>query len=127
MAKDTKTPDKRLSNLKSGKNEKTKEFSSTNQPTPEAKSKGWKELRAERHLSQAIIKEMLGKDAKPTPTFKGYVKSLIDNAKNGNAAAIAAVNKFIEDDVTQIDLTSGGKEFIPQSIILSNGNKLDLS
>lgn len=102
MAKATKTSDKRVMNLKPGK--VGVRFSKDNQPPPEAKSKGWRELRAERHLSQAIIKEMLGDNGTPTQSFKEYLQSLVMNAKMGNAKAIEAVNKYIEDDISLLAL-----------------------
>lgn len=123
MAKATKTVDKR-SNLVPGAGPK---FSKDNQPSPEAKKKGWRELRAERHLSQAIIKEMLGDDGQYTDTFKSYIKSLVTNAKAGNAKAIEAVNKFIEEDIQKIALTDEEGKAVDRTINLSNGEKVNLS
>lgn len=80
-------------------------FSATNQPSPEAKRKGWQELRKQRMLTQELIKLMIGKDGTPTATFRDYLKSLVVNAKLGNAKAIEAVNKCLEDDVTKIELS----------------------
>lgn len=129
MAKAVKTSEKRqksINNLKPGNNGMTKPFTSENQPSSDAKKRGWKEFRAERHLTQAIIKEMLGDDGKPTKSFKEYITSLVDNAKLGNAKAIEAINKFIEDDVQKIDVTSGGQPIGKQDIILSNGESINL-
>lgn len=124
MSKVTKTVGKRSDLLVPGAGPK---FSKENQPSPEAKKKGWQQLRAERHLSQAIIKEMLGDDGKPTDTFKDYIRSLVINAKDGNAKAIEAVNKFIEDDVQKIALTDPDGQALKQTITLSNGNEINLA
>ena len=67
-------------------------FSKDNQPEPAAKSKGWDAWRKERHLTQAIITAMVGKDGKPKKAFGEYVTSLLDNAKAGNPKAIETVN-----------------------------------
>lgn len=82
-----------------------KKFSSENQPTPEAKKAGWKQIREQRHLTQEIIKMMIGEDGKPTQTFKEYMAALVSNAKTGNPKAIDAINKCIEDEVTKIEQT----------------------
>lgn len=89
-------------------------FSKDNQPTPEQKRKGWQEIRKERHLTQSIIKAMIGKDGKPNDTFKDYLKSLIDNAKLGNTKAIDAVNKCIEDEIIKVaQTTKDGDDVVP--------------
>lgn len=72
-------------------------FSKDNQPKPEAKSKGWGHWRKQRHLTQAIITAMVGKDGKPKKAFGEYVNSLIENAKAGNPKAIETLNKSMED------------------------------
>lgn len=127
MAKATKTTTKRASPKVPFKGNEGVRFSKNKQPTPEAKKKGWRELRAERHLSQAIIKEMLGEDGKYTDSFKSYIKSLVTNAKAGNAKAIEAVNKFIEDDIQKVAFTDEEGKAIDRTINLSNGEKVNLS
>lgn len=99
-----KTSDKRryLQGAKDGK-----PFSKENQPDPELKRKGWQRLRQERHLTQEIIKLMLGEDGTPTETFKSYIKALSDNAKKGNAKAIEVIQKSLEDDIQKIAFTDG--------------------
>lgn len=99
-----KTPTKRhkLNGVKDGVS-----FTSENQPSPEAKSKGWQKIRQERHLTQEIIKLMIGDDGKPTDTFKGYLRSLAENAKKGNAKAIEVIQKSLEDDIQKIAFTDG--------------------
>lgn len=87
-------------------------FSKENQPSPEAKSEGWKELRAKRLLTQQIIAEMTGEEGK---NLKAYVKSLIDNAKAGNSKAIETINKCLEDDIIKVAQTD------------SEGNDIDYS
>ena len=73
-----------------------KPFTSENQPTPEAKSKGWQQKHAEKFLTQKILEVML----KGT-NLEDYVKSLFDNAKEGNAKAIDTINNGIEEHVTK--------------------------
>ena len=80
-------------------------FSKDNQPTPEQKSKGWEQWRKERHLTQSIIKAMIGDDGAPTQTFNDYIESLVKNAKAGNPKAIDAVNKCLEDEIIKVAQT----------------------
>ena len=91
MAEKKKTTKKLPSKPFTGEEGNT--FSSTNQPAPELKSKGWERWRAERHLTQSIIKEMAEGE-----NLTEYIKSLVANAKAGNAKAIETINKGIEDD-----------------------------
>lgn len=74
-----------------------KPFTSTNQPPPEAKKAGWEQWRKERHLTQAIVKKMLGIDGKPTKTMNTFINKLIVNANKGNPKAIEVLSKTIED------------------------------
>lgn len=104
MKEEKKTPTKRQPNRLRGAID-GRPFTSENQPSPEAKRKGWQELRKQRMLTQELIKLMIGKDGTPTATFRDYLKSLVVNAKLGNAKAIEAVNKCLEDDVTKIELS----------------------
>ena len=67
-------------------------FTSENQPSGAAKSKGWLELRAQRLLTQKILEEM----TKGT-NMNDYFQSLLDNAKAGNAKAIDTINNGIEE------------------------------
>ena len=85
-------------------------FTSNNQPSPEAKKKGWEEFRKERHLTQSIIKMMLGEDGKPNETFTGYLESLVRNAQLGNPKAIDAVNKCLEDEIIKVAQTNTAGE-----------------
>lgn len=78
-------------------------FSKDNQPSPEAKKKGWQELRKERLLTQEIIKELIGSDGKPKQSFKDYIRAMLTNAKRGNPKAIETINKCLEDDVLKVD------------------------
>lgn len=97
-------------------------FSSTNQPTPEAKRAGWQEVRKQRLLTQGIIALMVGKDGKPTDTFKGYLRSLVDNAKMGNAKAIEALNKIMEDDIlkiAQVDTQGNDKPNVNFNLVIT--------
>jgi len=72
-------------------------FSKNNQPPPEAKKAGWEQWRKERHLTQAIVKKMLGIDGKPTKTMNTFINKLIINANKGNPKAIEVLSKTMED------------------------------
>lgn len=99
-----------------------KMFSKNYQPTPEAKRAGWQEVRKQRLLTQGIIALMVGKDGKPTDTFKGYLRSLVDNAKMGNAKAIEALNKIMEDDIlkiAQVDTQGNDKPNVNFNLVIT--------
>ena len=114
MAKEVKTTSERQ---KRGKKDlKGVKFTSTYQPTPEAKKRGWEEFRKERHLTQSIIKMMLGEDGKPNATFFDYLKSLVMNAQSGNPKAIDAVNKCLEDEIIKVAQTTKDGDDIPQIV-----------
>jgi hypothetical protein len=96
-----------------------KPFTKEVQPTPQAKSDGWKKLRAERLLTQGILAHMLkGKN------MQTYINSLNKNAKKGNAKAIETINKAIEDDVIKISQTDkDGNPVTPINIVLDERYK----
>lgn len=102
MAKEVKTIDKRLKNLKTGIGKK---FTADDQPSPEAKSKGWQERRAERLLTQKIFERMTkGK------TLDEYIDTLLRLVNDeGNTKAIDTINKGIEEQVikTEVSVTKG--------------------
>lgn len=103
-------------------------FSSENQPSPEAKKAGWEQFRKERHLTQSIIKMMLGEDGTPNETFKGYLDSLVKNAQLGNPKAIDAVNKCLEDEIIKVAATnSAGEDVQPVIIFQPSPNCNDIS
>lgn len=77
-----------------------KPFTSEVQPSPEAKSEGWKKLRAQRLLTQAILKHMTSGS-----NLEDYIESLYKNAKKGNPKAIETINKGVEDDIIKIAQT----------------------
>lgn len=81
------------------------------------RKKGWEELRKQRHLTQAVIKEMISEEGEPTKSFTGYIKSLITNAKMGNAKAIETVNKCIEEDIIKVAQVNNNGEDVPQNTI----------
>ena len=95
-----------------------KKFDSVNQPTPEAKKAGWQEWRKERHLTQEILKKLVGKDGQPTEDFKSYIDSLFLNAKLGNPKAMETINKSIEDDILKVAQTDSEGNDIKLSIDL---------
>jgi hypothetical protein len=77
-----------------------KSFTKENQPSPEAKSKGWQAKRAEKLLTQKIVEKLTeGK------TLDEYVQSLIKNAKLGNAKAIDTINNGLEEQITKTETT----------------------
>lgn len=108
MALKKKTPNKRPKKPFRGAKD-GKPFTKENQPSPEAKKKGWEKWRKERHLTQEIIKQV-GEGT----TLKSYVKSLVVLAKKGNPKAIDAVNRCLEDDIIKIAQTD------------TEGNDIDL-
>lgn len=108
MAKAEKTTRKLPAKPFTGKEGNT--FTADNQPAPELKSKGWEQWRKERHLTQSIIKMMLGEDGQPNDTFNGYLKSLVKNAQAGNPKAIDAVNKCLEDEIIKVAQTNTAGE-----------------
>ena len=90
-------------------------FSKDNQPDPNLKKEGWKKLRAQRLLTQSIVKMMVGEEGLATDTFKGFLQSLATNAKKGNAKAIEVIVKAMEDDVQKIAMTDAegnDKDFV---------------
>lgn len=95
MAKAVKTINKRQK--RGNPDLKGVKFTSTNQPPPEAKKAGWEQWRKERHLTQAIVKKMLGVDGKPTKTMNNFINKLILNANKGNPKAIEVLSKTMED------------------------------
>lgn len=101
-------------------------FSKENQPSPAAKRAGWQEIRAQRHLTQGIIRMMIGDNGQPTDTFKDYLKSLLLNAKMGNAKAIEAVNKIMEDDIlkiAQVDTQGNDKPNVNFNLVITPPNE----
>lgn len=93
-------------------------FSSTNQPSSELKKKGWEEWRKQRNLTQAVIKYLIGEtDAEGKPIkFNEYVESLVMNAQAGNATAIGAVNKCLEDEIIKVAATNAAGEDVPHIV-----------
>ena len=77
-----------------------KPFTSENQPSPEAKKAGWKELREQRLLTQNLLKLLLDENGIPTNEGTDFFKSLLTNAKDGNAKAIDVVINTLEDQKT---------------------------
>lgn len=99
MAKVEKTSDKRLKNLKPGLTGNATPFTTDNQPSPDVKKIGWQEKRAERLLTQMILKKLTDGS-----TLDEYVNSLLLNAKLGNPKAIDTINKGIEDQVDKSEV-----------------------
>ena len=95
-----KTPVSRLYGAKDGK-----PFTSENQPSPEAKKAGWEELRKRRLLTQSLLKMLMDENGIPTKEGEDYFKSLLFNAKEGNAKAIDTINNALEDQVQKVETT----------------------
>ena len=98
MATKPKTTVKQRKNLLTGP--EGNKFATNNQPDPKLKSEGWKKLRAQRLLTQAILAHMMKEK-----NMEDYINSLYTNAKKGNPKAIETINKGIEDDVLKIAST----------------------
>lgn len=101
MAEETKGKRKGVENLKP---ELRKQFTSEYQPSPEAKKRGWEELRKERLLTQNLFKALLDDNGLPTIEGKSFFESLVLNAKEGNAKAIDVVIKALEDQVDKSEV-----------------------
>ena len=97
-------------------------FTSENQPTPEQKKKGWEELRKARILTQTILSHFLGSNLDDNQKLEDYVDSLVKLAKEGNAKAIEAINKALEDDIQKIEL-SGKLQTMQITYIQQPGNE----
>lgn len=100
MAKDDKTSKKRPSRPFKGAVD-GKPFSATNQPTPEAKRKGWEEKRAEKLMTQLFIEKLTGNKGE---ILDEVVESIINNAKLGNAKAIDVLINCIEEQITKTQI-----------------------
>jgi len=105
MAKTTKELPKKRRPAKPFTGKEGNSFSKDNQPTPEQKKAGWEQWRKERHLTQAIVKKMLGVNGKPTRTMTDFINKLVQNANRGNPKAIETIYKCIEDDVIKVAQT----------------------
>ena len=103
-----------------------KPFSKENQPSPEAKSNGWKERRSEMLLSKAIA-EALGVTADDQTPLKGYAAKLILLAENGNAEAMKQIRSAVEDVVEKVDVTSNGEGITnPLDLLIKKGGKITI-
>jgi hypothetical protein len=118
MKADDKTPKKprvRMNGLETGVS-----FTKDNQPTPEAKSKGWEARRAERLLTQKIIEKLTGSN-----NLEEYVDSLFNNAKMGNAKAIDTLNNGIEEQITKTETTITDTR-PPSTVTMPDGTKIEI-
>lgn len=97
-----------------------KPFTKEDQPSPEAKSEGWKKLRAERLLTQGILKYMTQGTNLPD-----YIKSLYVNAAMGNSKAIETINKGLEEDIIKIASTDSEGNDKPIKFFLDERYKTD--
>lgn len=95
-------------------------FAADNQPSSQAKSEGWKKLRAQRLLTQAILNHMTAGQ-----NLQEYIESLYKNAKKGNPKAIETINKGIEDDIIKIAATDSEGNDKPVNFILDDRYKAD--
>ena len=118
MKADDKTSKKRP--LKPFKGDEGVKFSKENQPTPEAKSKGWEARRAERLLTQKIIEKLTGSN-----NLEEYVDSLFNNAKMGNAKAIDTLNNGIEEQITKTETTITDTR-PPSTVTMPDGTKIEI-
>lgn len=95
-------------------------FTKENQPSPEAKSKGWEARRAERLLTQKIIEKLTGSN-----NLEEYVDSLFNNAKMGNAKAIDTLNNGIEEQITKTETTITDTR-PPSTVTMPDGTKIEI-
>ena len=95
-------------------------FTSENQPSSEAKKRGWKEKRAEKHLTQMIIKKIIDAPEGDKMGLPKYVDAIIDLAKNGNAKAIDTINNGLEDMATKIELSGTLKHEVITGMIVTD-------
>lgn len=116
------TPKKRQSRVYGAKDGKP--FTPENQPSPQAKSDGWKRRRAEMLLSKAIA-EQLGVDTDDKAPLKKYAKRLVELAQEGNTEAMKQVRSSVEDVVDKVDLTSDGQAISnPLDLLIKKGGKI---
>jgi hypothetical protein len=106
--------------IKPFKGDEGVKFSKDNQPSPEAKSKGWEARRAERLLTQKIIEKLTGSN-----NLEEYVDSLFNNAKMGNAKAIDTLNNGIEEQITKTETTITDTR-PPSTVTMPDGTKIEI-
>ena len=106
--------------IKPFKGDEGVKFSKENQPTSEAKSKGWEARRAERLLTQKIIEKLTGAN-----NLEEYVDSLFNNAKMGNAKAIDTLNNGIEEQITKTETTITDTR-PPSTVTMPDGTKIEI-
>ena len=106
--------------IKPFKGDEGVKFSKDNQPSPEAKSKGWEARRAERLLTQKIIEKLTGAN-----NLEEYVDSLFNNAKMGNAKAIDTLNNGIEEQITKTETTITDTR-PPSTVTMPDGTKIEI-
>ena len=114
--KTAKKPPKPFKGVEDGK-----AYSKDYQPSPQAKSDGWKRRRSEMLLSKAIA-EALGVDTDDKAPLKKYGKRLVELAEEGNSEAMKQVRSAVEDVVDKVDLTSDGERI--QSVIVWGGKEI---
>lgn len=121
MESEDQTTDKRPARLM-GPDDGVK-FTSDYQPSPEAKSEGWRKKKAERLLTQMIIKKIIGEN-EGEGQLEDYVDKMIELAKNGNPKAIDTINSRLEDEVIKLALTDNeGKDLPPVQIYLPDNGR----
>src|SRR6478609_788136 len=119
MAAEERTSKKRPA--KPFKGDEGKTFDANYQPSPQAKSEGWKKLRAQRLLTQEILKDIL-----EGQNLLDYAKTMRKLAKEGNAKAIETINRAIEDDIAKVAFTdTEGNDVKPFQFILDERYKTD--
>ena len=108
--------------LKPFKGDEGVKFSKENQPPPENKSKGWQEKRAERLLTQLIIKKLTDGNGE---TLDEVVESIITNAKMGNAKAIDVLINGIEEQIIKTETTITDNR-PPSTVTMPDGTKIEI-
>jgi hypothetical protein len=101
MEQNDKTPNKRPAKPFRGAIDGVP-FTSENQPSPEAKKKGWEERRKEQLLTKSILKYILGPNFDDDAKLDEYPEIIWNLAKDGNSKAIETINKALEDDIHKV-------------------------
>ena len=106
-----KTRDKRLDNLKP--------FSTENQPSPEAKSLGWKKRKARNIVLETILKEVtenmvdikIKGETLSVPTLVALIKKMVMTANKDDKALMRVINMLLEYESRNTAIEQRQEEF----------------
>lgn len=113
--------DKRGKNEVSRKNlEKGKKFSTENQPSPEAKSKGWQRKKSMKDmLDYLLVKEITSQSGEKASTQEAISISLIKQALKGNIRAYEVIRDTIGEKPVEVQEVTNKT---PQIVVASQGD-----